>query len=206
MLLRGMLLLVWVAGGISTGRAGVDMAAPAPRAPDEHFYENRLDLSLENAQMLDINNKNNYWTSPVLLTLQWQLDDVGNEGWRRGNTSWLVSFEWNQVINGVEDRFAGLVFGPRYHFVQPGWKWVPYVDSRVGVAFCDSQDVYGAQGQDFCFTFMVGAGVRYLVSDRFDFSIGALYQHYSNADLSEPGRENFGLDLFGPHLSLNYRF
>jgi len=174
---------------------------------DERFYENRMDVAYESAVMFDIaGNANSNVHSPQILSLRWQLDDVGNEGWRRGNTEWVFSGYYSPVFEGPEDYFSGAIFGPRYNFVQDGWDFVPYVESRVGVGFTNSGTVVGAQGQDFMFTFAVGLGVRYLINDRLEVSLGALYQHYSNAGLSEPARQNNGLDALGPVLGLNWKF
>lgn len=191
-----------------------DIKAPAPELKadavtrvDERFYENRMDVAYETAVMFDIaGNANSYVFSPQILSLRWQLDDVGNEGWRRGNTEWVFSGYYSPVFEGPEDHFSGAIFGPRYNFVQEGWDFVPYVESRVGIGFTNSGTVTGAQGQDFMFTFAVGLGVRYLINDRLEVSLGALYQHYSNAGLSEPERKNSGLDAIGPVLGLNWKF
>lgn len=173
---------------------------------DAYFYENRVDASLETGVLFDIGNANSTTVSPMIFSVRWQLDEVGNPGWRRGNTEWVFSGYHTVVWEGVESRFSGALFGPRYNFVQPDSKWIPYVDSRVGFGFTDSQPVLGAQGQDFYFTFTVGTGVRYLISKDWDIAGGIFYQHISNAGLSEPDQVNYGLDVIGPHLSVQYRF
>ncbi|MEO0454419.1 MAG: acyloxyacyl hydrolase [Verrucomicrobiota bacterium] len=165
-----------------------------------------MDLSVENAQLFDIGNINNTWVSPIMVSIRWQLDDVGNTGWLRGNTEWVFTGYFTPVLEGVENRFSGALFGPRYNFVQPGSKLVPYLDTRVGFGFTDSQNVRGAQGQDFYFTFTVGVGARYLISDQWDIALGVIYQHISNAGLSEPGQPNNGLDTIGPHMALQFQF
>lgn len=173
---------------------------------DERFHENRLDVSFETAALFDIGNDNDYTVLPQILSLHWQLDDVGNEGWLRGNTEFIFSGYYSQIVSGPENRFAGALFGPRYNFVQPGWDWVPYVEARVGFAFTDSTDDFGGQGQDFCFTFTVSPGVRYIVNENLEVNFAALYQHISNGGLSEPGRKNNGLDAVGPMVGLSWKF
>ncbi len=144
--------------------------------------------------------------APQILSLHWQLDNVGNNGWLRGNTEWIVGGYFTPVLEGAENRFSGMLFGPRYNFVQPNWKFVPYIESRVGFAFTDSGTVSGAQGQDFCFTFVTATGVRYLIDDNWSISLAAMYQHISNGGLSEPQRPNNGLDSIGPQLGVLYKF
>ncbi|MDZ4788324.1 MAG: acyloxyacyl hydrolase [Blastochloris sp.] len=173
---------------------------------NESFHENRIDVSYETAALFNVGgNANSYVILPQTTSIRWQLDDVGNEGWRRGNTEWVFSGYYSPVVEGPEDHFTGAMFGPRYNFVQEGWKFVPYIESKVGFGFTTASGVQGAQGQDFCFSFSVGSGVRYLVSDRLEISLGAIYQHYSNAGLSEPARLNNGLDAIGPVLGFSWK-
>lgn len=173
---------------------------------DVRFGENVAEVSYGTGALFALNDRHNYILAPSILTLHWQLDEVGNEGWLRGNTEWMFSGYYTQVFNGPENRFAGALFGPRYNFVQPDWDVFPYIDSRVGVGFTDSTDVVGGQGQDFVFTFLVGTGLRFFITENLSGSFGVLYQHYSNGGLSEPSRVNNGLDAIGPHLSLLYQF
>lgn len=176
------------------------------RAEDKRFGENVMEVSYEFSTMFDVGNENDYLMLPQILSWRWQLDEVGNEGWLRGNTEWVTSAYYTPTIEGVESRFTGGLFGPRYNFVQEGWDWVPYIDSRVGFGFTDSRAVDGAQGQDFMFTFAVGVGTRFFVSENVSITLGALYQHFSNAGLSEPDRKNNGLDAVGPNVGLHIRF
>jgi opacity protein-like surface antigen len=60
-------------------------------------------------------------------------------------------------------------------------------------------------GQDFNFTFIVGAGAKYNITDDFFARVGAEYQHISNAGLSDPIPNN-AIDAFGPKLSFGYSF
>jgi lipid A 3-O-deacylase len=209
---RNLLVLALVGFAVQANAQKAPMPQPGPvdireeQEADSPFYENRLDLSVETGVMFDIGNENTTTVSPVILSLRWQLDEIGNPGWRRGYTEWVFSGVHTVVWEGVESRFSGALFGPRYYFVQPGSKLVPYVDSRVGFGFTDSQPVSGAQGQDFYFTFTVGVGARYLLSEDWDIAAGIIYQHISNAGLSEPDQVNNGLDTLGPHLSFQYRF
>lgn len=181
------------------------------RPADEVDYaENKTSASLTAGPLFDVGgNTSEDLLSATMLSWHWQLDDVGNPGWRRGNTEWVTSAYFHPVWDGTESRFLGGAFGPRYNFVQEGWKVVPYIGAQVGFGFTDSRDngaLTGAQGQDFVFTFMVETGVRYALSERIDISLGALYQHVSNAGLSEPGQTNYGLDVLGPTVALHYKF
>jgi hypothetical protein len=177
---------------------------------DAAFGENKMSAGVTAGPLFDVGgNSSENLLSATLVSWHWQLDEVGNPGWRRGNTEWITSAYFHPVWDGTESRFLGGLFGPRYNFVQEGWKWVPFLGARVGFGFTDSRDNSlraGAQGQDFVFTFMVEAGARYIINDRADLSLGALYQHFSNAGLSEPEQQNYGLDVLGPVASVNFRF
>jgi hypothetical protein len=207
--------LVWACPLAAQPVAPVVGVYPRPEAlesvtDDSVFAENRLAVSVTAGPLFDVGgNANENLLSATVLSFHWQLDDVGNPGWRRGNTEWVTSAYINPVWDGTESRFIGAFFGPRYNFVQEGWKWVPFLGARVGFGFTDSRDnsnLPGAQGQDFVFTFVVEAGARYIINEWLDISLGALYQHVSNAGLSEPGQTNYGLDVLGPTASVSFRF
>lgn len=188
---------------------GADEDVIQKHSVNPRYGENVLEVSWMTAPMWGIGNPGDYFYIPQMASIHWQLDDVGNPGWRRGNTEWVTSFFISPIVEGPESRMLGFAMGPRYNFVQPDSKWVPYVESQVGLLWIDSVDVEehpGAQGQDFCFTFFVGCGVRYDFNEHWTASAGIVYQHISNGGLSEPERKNSGLDAVGPSLSLLYKF
>jgi len=170
------------------------------------FGEDVVSLSAETAGLFSINNSNNYRYLPQLITVGWQLDEIGNEGWNRGNTEFLFSGMYAPVIHGPNPWFTGGLFGPRYNFIQEGWPVIPYLESRVGFMFTNATGAPNSQGQDFCFSFEIGIGVRIPVMDQLSVNVGAMYQHISNGGLSEPEHENVGLDSIGPTLSVTWAF
>ena len=170
------------------------------------FGEDVVSLSAETAGLFSINNSNNYRYLPQLITVGWQLDEIGNDGWNRGNTEFLFSGMYAPVIHGPNPWFTGGLFGPRYNFIQEGWPVIPYLQSRVGFMFTDATGAPNSQGQDFCFSFEIGIGVRIPVMDQLSVNVGAMYQHISNGGLSEPEHENVGLDSIGPTLSVSWAF
>jgi opacity protein-like surface antigen len=149
------------------------------------------------------------------LTASTVVDEVGLDNFAggifRGYTEFYFKGFGYTVLHGTESRFIGIDLGPRYNFVQPGWKLVPFIDGYVGFGFTDSQGAFDArgqigQGQDFCFNFGVTAGATYNFNDSYFLRLSVLYTHFSNAGLSEPGRKNRALDGIGPELSVGYRF
>jgi hypothetical protein len=96
----------------------------------------------------------------------------------------------------------------RRNFIQPRWRIVPYFELRGGVGDIDAKGPDGvlyAQGQDLTFTFMMGSGVRYNFNPRYSMSSGLTYMHISNAYLSQPKHEDFGINVYGPMVGFNMR-
>lgn len=180
---------------------------PLSETASQHYGENVMSASLANANLFTIGGTRAYYFNSTIASWHWQLDEVSNTGWLRGNTEWITSGFFAPVLQGPESRFAGVLVGPRYNFVQEGWKWVPFIESRVGVLFADSRDGFqNGLGQDFNFTFTVSPGVKYHFDEHWAVSIAAIYQHISNGGLSEPGNANNGIDGIGPVVSANYTF
>jgi opacity protein-like surface antigen len=150
-----------------------------------------------------------YTVIPISLSASLKLDDVGLDnymgGWLRGYSEFFFEGQYEQIVHGPETHFEGLMVGPRYNFVQPGWKVIPYVEGGVGFDFADSNPGVGGLGQDFNFTFEAGAGAKYMICQDFFVRLGVEYQHLSNAGLSDP-IPNHPIDELGPKLSFGYAF
>ncbi len=150
-----------------------------------------------------------YTIVPIELTASLAVDDVSLDnflgGWLRGYTEFEFRGQYDAITLGPEDRYAGILVGPRYNFVQPGWKIIPYVEGTVGVGFATSRPQLGGLGQDFNFSFEVGAGAKYQINCDWSVRLGVQYQHMSNAGLSSPIKNN-PIDACGPVLSLGYSF
>ncbi len=155
-------------------------------------------------------NNASYTIVPATLTASLKLDDVSNgdflDGIFRGNTEFFFRNDFATIPRGPENYYEGLMVGPRYNFVQPGWKIVPYVDAGVGFLFADSKPQLGGLGEDFNFTFLVGAGIKYNINDDWFVRLGVEYQHISNGGLSEPTNPNHPIDELGPKISVGYSF
>jgi opacity protein-like surface antigen len=150
-----------------------------------------------------------YTIIPISLTASLRLDDVSLDhelgGILRGYSEFFFRGDYDQIVHGPETHYEGVIVGPRYNFVQPNWKVIPYVEGGVGIVFADSNPQAGGLGEDFNFTFIVGAGAKYNITDRFFVRLGAEYQHISNAGLSDPIPNN-AIDAVGPKLSFGYSF
>ena len=150
-----------------------------------------------------------YTITPISLTASLRLDDVSLDhelgGILRGYSEFFFRADYDQIVHGPETHYEGVIVGPRYNFVQPNWKVIPYIEGGVGIVFADSNPKEGGLGEDFNFTFVVGAGAKYNITDRFFVRLGAEYQHVSNAGLSDPTPNN-AIDAVGPKLSFGYSF
>ncbi len=198
------------------------------------FHKNKFELSLETGA-LALNTPlllgpligdnfsrqrglPDYTLVPTTLMLRWQLYDPRGPGLLRGNTEFSFGADYTAIVRGPESIFVGPLIGLRYYFIQPNAKLVPYVDLRGGLGYTDAQGPVEVahhqpdigQGQDFTFTFSMGAGVRYDFSPRYSASVAVSYMHLSNMYLSEPKYYNHGVNvvggLVGFNIGLNHLF
>ena len=76
-----------------------------------------------------------YTLVPVSLTASLKLDDVSLDdflgGWLRGYSEFYFRGDYDPIVHGPENHYEGLMAGPRYNFVQPGWKIIPFVEGGV---------------------------------------------------------------------------
>jgi hypothetical protein len=150
-----------------------------------------------------------YTLVPIEFTAALAVDDVSLDhfagGFFRGYTEFLFRGQYDAITSGPEHHYEGILVGPRYNFVQPGWKVIPYVEGTVGIGFADSNSEIDGLGQDFNFSFEVGAGAKYQLNCDWSLRAGVQYQHFSNGGLSSPTKNN-PVDAIGPVLSLGYSF
>ena len=151
-----------------------------------------------------LGNPNSYEIGAQFLTARWRWGAKEREGWLRGYNQVYVLALAEPIFRGPESFYYGISVGFRYNFVQPGSRLQPYISGGVGLGWIDSHaDVFGAQGQDFTFNILSAIGVSYKVNDHVKVSVGALYQHLSNAGQTSP---NPSLNLFGPQIGVTYSF
>ena len=186
------------------------------------YYKNKLEFSLETG-WLPINipfvfdfvvsdkyvqTPLDYTLVPIFASLRWHLGNVGGPWILRGNTDLAFSPSLTVIPRGPETHYAAFNLGVRRNFVHPNWRIVPYVETRGGLGLIDAKGPKGvpyAQGQDFTFTLMLGSGVRYDFNPRYSISAGVSYMHVSNAYLSQPKFEDFGINVYGPMFGLNIK-
>ena len=177
------------------------------------YYRNKLEFSLETGA-LPINipfvfdvfiggdysrRPRRYTLVPIFPSLRWQMGDVRGPGILRGNTDLTATLSFTAIPRGPESRYAAFDLGVRRNFVHRNWRAAPYFEFRAGAGFINAKGPDGvawAQGQDFTFTLMLGAGVRYNFNPRYSMTLGPAYMHVSNAYLSEPKYLDNGINVW----------
>ena len=166
----------------------------------------RFDFAIESAYLFGaFNPPRNYEISADFLTARVRWGNyLDREGFFRGYNQVYCSFLAEPIFRGIENHYFGINLGPRYNFVRPGSRFVPFCSAGIGLGWIDSQpEQFGGQGQDFTFNIVGVVGVSYQFSDRCSGQVGFLYQHFSNAGQTNP---NPSLNLFGLQVGLTRSF
>ncbi len=213
------LVILGFAATLQAGSDGKDSIQGVTDQPTVSEKDWRLELgsgiAFSNVRESD-KSETGYTIVPTQLSGIYKIDDVSLDhtlgGVLRGNTEFIFRGDGYTVVHGPEDYLLGISAGPRYNFVQPGWKVVPFAEGTVGVLFADSDPTIQSNGmqrglgEDFNFTFSVALGARYDITDCLYVSLAAQYFHVSNAGLSEPQHENKPIDALGPQLAIGCNF
>jgi opacity protein-like surface antigen len=169
------------------------------------FDPPRFEIAADSTYLLGVfSNPNSYEIGGEFLTARIRWGVHQDDGWLRGYNQFYVAAIAEPIFRGPENHYFGLSFGFRYNFVHGNSRWIPYFTGGLGLGWIDSHaDVFGAQGQDFTFNILTGAGVAYAIDDHWKASVGLLYQHLSNGGQTDP---NPSLNLLGPQIGLSYSF
>ena len=201
-------------------------------APDynrEFYYKNKIELSVAVGVLpidtpllvgpvfgYSLHRPPKNWVAyytlvPTIVLVRWQLYDPKGPSFLRGATELTFGGTYTAITEGPESVFAGPLIGARYNFIQPNWRLVPYADLRFGLGYTDAAGPHEVadhlpdigQGQDFTFTFMMGAGLRYSFTPRYSAAVSFMAMHISNMYLSEPKCYNHGVNVVGPMVEFN---
>ncbi len=184
-------------GGTQT-RNATDLSSEILDAP--HF-----EFAVESAYLMCfINNPHSYEIGAEFLTARMRWGVISSDSWLRGYNQMYFTAEAQPIFRGVENHYFGINLGYRYNFVRPNSRWVPYFSGGLGLGWIDSNAAVGnSQGQDFTFNILSAVGVSYRCSQQWKIDIGVLYEHFSNANQTDP---NPSLNLIGPQLAATYSF
>ena len=174
-------------------------------ATTEELNPQRFELAVESGFLFGaFNPPADYDIGAEFITARVRWGVMRRDTWLRGYNQFYVSAIAEPIFRGIENHYFGLNLGMRYNFVRPGSRFIPYFSGGLGLGWIDSHpEVPGGQGQDFTFNILSAAGISYLVDDHWKISVGALYQHFSNGEQTDP---NPSLNLFGPQVGVSYSF
>jgi hypothetical protein len=134
------------------------------------------------------------------LQLGYMFPVIGHSFYR-GNFEGLADlFLWEstRTHTGI---LGGGALGIHYNFVQPGWRFVPYIGASLGLS---GNDLYVQQSQNiiggpFEFVLQANIGARYFVDKNWGLLIEGGYQHVSNDDIY---RRNVGVNQTGGRFGI----
>lgn len=131
----------------------------------------------------------------------YMLQDVKSSGWTRGNLELVGEGFGSAIFHGPGNYIAGVTVWARYNFVQPGWRFVPFVQGGLGLTSTDIPR--HIVGQPFNFNLEIGVGLRYFFTPKWAVNLEYRYQHISNANT---GPHNLGINASGPILGVSCFF
>jgi len=197
----------WISAAILFSSAAFAWAGDNPPPTVDHAPGRDFDVTFATGVLFGLNNRNNYVTVPNIVTARWYLLKGDWFGGRLRAEQWLgVSVVGTAIVRGPETHYFGIALASGTRLRPPGSRWNLQIDALGGVGAIDSRGVLDGQGQDFTITAIGRVSVNYDVTNRLTIGAGVLYQHFSNAGLSEPKVRNTGLDTIGPTISVGYRF
>ncbi|MEL0570736.1 acyloxyacyl hydrolase [Citrobacter werkmanii] len=130
------------------------------------------------------------------MTFRASLAQAWDKSWWQSETGQLSGY-WDAAYTYWEggDDYSGahsLSFSPVFTYEFSGWRYTPYVEAGIGVAFFSKTDVGEQQlGSSFNFEDRLGVGLK-LPGER---KVGLRAMHYSNAGIKQPndGIESYSL-------------
>jgi hypothetical protein len=134
------------------------------------------------------------------LQLGYMLPVIGSSFYR-GNFEGLADLFLWESTRQHEGILGGGALGLHYNFVQPGWRFVPYIGASMGLS---GNDLYVQQSQEiiggpFEFVLQGNLGARYFVDKNWGFLIEGGYEHVSNADIY---KRNVGVNQTGGRFGI----
>jgi len=134
------------------------------------------------------------------LQLGYTLPVIG-KSFYRGNFEGLADLFFWESVREHSGILGGGALGIHYNFVQPGWRFVPYLGASIGFSGNDlyvqqSQQIFGGP---FEFVLQANVGARYFINRNWGLIIEGGYQHVSNADIYP---RNVGVNQIGGRIGI----
>jgi lipid A 3-O-deacylase len=139
--------------------------------------------------------------APINLRLGLMLTNPCFPGWMHGNCEALVEFSTAPIVDGFGDIVVGPTALLRYNWVQPGRRWVPYLQGGAGFVYNNAFEDRSqrAIGEAVEFALKAAVGCHFFVRDNLSLDIEGGYIHISNADLAS---RNLGINAVGGSLGI----
>ena len=127
-----------------------------------------------------------------------------NSFWR-GNWEVIGEVTNSFIYKGFGNYIGGITGLLRYNFVQPGWRFIPYVQGGVGIVYTDAykDKTQQAIGQAIELTPQCSLGLRYLINKNWSLDGEAMFHHISNTGLA---KRNRSINAVGGFVGVTYFF
>ena len=172
---------------------------------DEKFHRDRWEITTGAAVYFSpFGATHNRRTADYALAVAdagYMLTDVKEWGVMRGNVEMIGEVFGGGIFEGKGNYVAGFTLSPRYNFVQPGWKIVPYFQLGAGITFTDVD--HELVGQRFNFNLGGAVGVRYYIKPNLALNAEYRAQHISNANQSD---HNVGINAQGGLIGVSWLY
>lgn len=115
------------------------------------------------------------------------------------------SLIWEPIIKGPEHHYYGATASGLLEWWNPRRTQCIFFTSGGGFGWLDAvgQQVAGAQGQEFNFTWLAYGGARWRIGRQWTASMGLYFQHLSNGHFN---KVDPGINALGPMLNAGWRF
>ena len=179
--------------------------APRTDAPAVRSIEDRWIFEIESGYLWKVTNEPplDYELAPQIVSMRGPRH-FGGEAF---GGKWLVRPQFSLlaevVVDGPESYYLGLSASPVVEWWNLDESFSVFASAGGGFGWVDSQDVVGAQGQDFTLNWFAKTGFRFRITDRWYFSAAAFFQHMSNRGMTDP---NPGLDAPGGLIGISRPF
>lgn len=197
-------LLLFAASG---GRAGErSLSEPIVLDPEPRKI---WEFMVETVQTIGADNSSDNYFATQFFSLAVEPFRPLRLGPVRVRTQLINSFVASAILDGPDQYYLG--WAPQIRAIVPlgesRWSLYAAFAAGMGVAQANENNKNdGGLGQDFNFLLSCLAGVRYALNDSWSVWGGAAWLHLSNADMSEPNKENIGADSFGPMIGVGWAF
>jgi len=123
----------------------------------------------------------------------------------RGNFELLGDALADGVVKGAGNYLVGGSLLFRYNFIQPGSRFIPYIQLGGGGLHTDAAEDHTQRiiGSGFEFILEADLGARILLNDRWSLLFEGTFQHISNADTAS---RNVGVNALGGRIGLGLIF